>query len=402
MRTTRRQFLHASAALGAGLALAPNFRAFAQGGAAKKRILILGGTGFLGPICSEIAVARGHSVTLFNRGRTEDRRKRAGRPTAVPDGVEVLHGNRDPNKTADADNDPERDGPKDPASPVGLTQLEGKSWDAVIDTSGHWPRIVGASASLLAPSVQQYVHISSISAYAKSDVPDADETSATATLADPTTEDFGPGFENYGGGKALAEAAAEKAMPGRVTVLRPGYIVGPRDTSRRFLYWPVRATRGGTMLVPGKPSDPIQVIDVRDVAEFILLCIERKTMGVFNVIGPEKPLDMAGFIAACIKGAKGDATPAWVPAEFLQKQGVEAGFPLWAPPEGETAGFHRQSIAKALKAGLTCRPLEDTVRATLAWHASLPADLQKGILPEILAPEREAEIAAAWKTESGG
>lgn len=402
MRTTRRQFLHASAALGAGLALAPNFRALAQGGPAKKRILILGGTGFLGPICSEIAAARGHSVTLFNRGRTEDRRKRAGRPTAIPDGVEVLHGNRDPRKTADADNDPERDGPKDPASPVGLTQLEGKSWDAVIDTSGHWPRIVGASATLLAPSVQQYVHISSISAYAKSDVPDADETSATATLADPTTEDFGPNFENYGGGKALAEAAAEKAMPGRVTVLRPGYIVGPRDTSRRFLYWPVRATRGGTMLVPGKPTDPIQVIDVRDVAEFILLCIERKTMGVFNVTGPEKPLDMAGFIAACVNGAKGDATPAWVPADFLQKQGVEAGFPLWAPPEGETAGFHRQSIAKALKAGMTCRPLEDTVRATLEWHASLPPDLQKGVVPEILAPEREAEIAAAWKKESGG
>ncbi len=397
MRTTRRQFLHTSAALGAGLALAPRFGAFAQGSPAKLRILILGGTGFLGPTCSEIALARGHTVTLFNRGRTEDRRKRAGRPSAIPDGVEVLYGNRDPNKAADADNDPARDGPKDPASPVGLKQLEGKTWDAVIDTSGHWPRIVGASATLLAPSVRQYVHISSISAYAKSDVPDADETSATATLADPTTEEFGPNFENYGGGKALAEAAAEKAMPGRVTVLRPGYIVGPRDTSRRFLYWPVRATRGGTMLVPGKPTDPIQVIDVRDVAEFILLCIERKTMGVFNVTGPATPLDMRGFVSACVKGADADATPVWVSPEFLEKQGVEAGFPLWASPEGETAGFHRQSIARALKAGMTCRPLEDTTRATLAWHASLPPDLQKGIVPEILTPEREAELAALWK-----
>lgn len=408
MRTTRREFISIAASAGAGLALSGRLLAQAAGaipGAAPgaagagKRVLILGGTGFLGPACIEAALARGHTVTIFNRGRTEDRRKRAGRPSAVPDGVEVLYGNRDPSKTADADNDAERgDAEKDPSSPKGLTQLEGRTWDAVIDTSGHWPRIVGASASLLALSVQQYVHLSSISAYSKTDVPDMDETGATATLADPTTEDFGPEYQNYGGGKAMAEAAAEQAMPGRVTVLRPGYIVGPRDTSRRFLYWPVRASQGGVMLVPGTPADPIQIIDVRDCAEFALRCIEQKAMGVFNVCGPEKPMTMQTMVEGCIKGVGGAATPVWVTPKFLEEQGHEAGFPLWAPPEGETAGFHRVSIAKALKAGLKCRSIEDTAKTTLDWWMSLPAELQKSIVPTVLSPEDEAKIAEAWKS----
>lgn len=399
MSTTRRDFLRTSAALGAGLAFAPDIRALAAaatatGPGAGKRLLILGGTGFLGPACTEIALERGYHVTLFNRGRTEDRRKRAGRPSAVPEGVEVLYGNRDPNKTADQDNDAARgDSEQDPNSPKGMVQLEGKKWDAVIDTSGYWPRMVGASASLLAPNVGQYVFISSISAYAKTDVVDADESAPTATLDDPAVESFGDQFQNYGGGKAMAEAAAEKAMPGRVTNLRPGYIVGPRDTSRRFLYWPVRASQGGVMLVPGAPTDPIQVIDVRDVALFCFTCIERKTMGVFNVCGPATPLTMQGMVDTCVKSTGGQAKPVWVSPEFLEAQKVEQQFPLWAPPEGETAGVHRVSIAKALKAGMTCRPLEETVKASLEWYGGLTDELKKGVVPPMLPPEREAELA---------
>src|SRR5882672_5581951 len=300
MSFTRREFIVTSGAALAAASCFPGAILAAEPSATAPRalrVLILGGTGFLGPACTESALARGHSVTHFNSGRTEERRREAGRPSVVPSGVQQLYGNRDPNKTAeDRKTEGKSDAPKDPNSPRGLSQLEAKKWDAVIDTSGYFPRMVKASAELLAPNVKQYVFISSISVYKNNSIPNADETAPLNTLDDPTTEEMGKDFANYGGGKALCEKAAEAAMPGRVTNIRPGFMVGPRDTSGRFIYWPVRASLGGVMIVPGAPADPIQIIDVRDVADWIIHCLENNFVGVYNATGPDKPLSMKGMV----------------------------------------------------------------------------------------------------------
>jgi 2'-hydroxyisoflavone reductase len=358
------------------------------------RVLILGGTGFLGPHCTESAIARGHSVTHFNSGRTEELRKTAGRPSAVPSGVETLFGNRDPNKTADdRKTEGKANAPKDPNSPKGLSQLEGKKWDAVIDTSGYFPRIVKASGELLAPVVKQYVFISTISVYKDTSAP-FDETAPLQTLQDPTTEDMGKDFANYGGGKALCEKAAEAAMPGRVTNIRPGFIVGPRDTSGRFIYWPVRASLGGTMIVPGTPADPIQIIDVRDLADWIIDCIEDKVVGVYNATGPEKELSMKSFVEGVRKGVASDVSFTWVANDFLDTKGIHDQFPLYAPPTGDTAGFHRANISRALAKGLKFRPVSETAKATLDWYKSLPAEIQPRVAPQFAQrPNEDAWLA---------
>jgi 2'-hydroxyisoflavone reductase len=397
MHFTRRQFVLSTAAtLASGVAL-PGFVRAAKGtGKASKplRILILGGTGFLGPHCTESAIARGHSVTHFNSGRTEELRKGAGRPSAVPDGVEKLYGNRDPNKTADdRKTEGKANATKDPNSPKGLSQLEGKKWDAVIDTSGFFPRMVKASAELLAPSVKQYVFISTISVYKDTSAP-FDETAPLQTLQDPATEDMGKDFANYGGGKALCEKAAESAMPGRATNIRPGYIVGPRDTSGRFIYWPVRASMGGNMIVPGAPADPFQLIDVRDLADWIIHCIENNVVGVYNATGPEKELSMKSFVEGVRKGAGSEVSFTWVANDFLESKGIRDQFPLYAPPTGETAGFHRASISRATAKGLKFRPVSDTAKATLDWYKALPAEFQPRVAPQFAQrPNEEAWLA---------
>jgi len=378
MSLTRREFLATSGAAFAAASCFPgNILADEPSAKAARpiRILILGGTGFLGPACTESALARGHSVTHFNSGRTEERRREAGRPSVVPAGVQQLFGNRDPNKTADdRKTEGKTDAPKDPNSPKGLSQLEGKKWDAVIDTSGYFPRMVKASAELLAPKVQQYVFISSISVYKNSSIPNADETAPLNTLDDPTTEEMGKDFANYGGGKAFCEKAAEAAMPGRVTNIRPGFMVGQRDTSGRFIYWPVRASRGGVMIVPGAPADPIQLIDVRDVADWIIHCLENNIVGIYNATGPDKPLSMKGMVEAIRKGVGSDVSFMWLDYDFLKSQGVKEGqFPLYEPPTGETAGFHRCNISRALSKGLKFRSVSDTGRTTLDWYKSLPS-----------------------------
>ena len=396
MSTTRREFLASSAAALAAAPFLPGTLTAADSpsrAAKPLRILILGGTGFLGPACTDSAIARGHSVTHFNSGRTEERRHAAGRPSVVPAGVEQLYGNRDPNKTADdRRNEGKADAPKDPNSPKGLSQLEGKKWDAVIDTSGYFPRMVKASAELLAPNVGQYVFISTISVYKSSSVPNADETAPLATLADPATEEMGKDFANYGGGKALCEKAAEAAMPGRLTNLRPGFMVGPRDTSGRFIYWPVRVSLGGTMAVPGSPADPIQLIDARDVADWTIHCIENHIVGAFNVIGPEKELSMRGMVEDVRKGVGSEVSFVWIDNPFLEKHDIAEGrFPLYVPPTGGNAGFHRWSFARALDRGLKFRPLPATAKATLDWYQSLPANIQAGVAPQFAKrPNEEA------------
>jgi 2'-hydroxyisoflavone reductase len=394
MTTTRREFLASAAAALAAAPLIPSALAAVDSAVQvfkPLRILILGGTGFLGPACTDSAIARGHSVTHFNSGRTEERRRVVGRPSVVPSGVEQLYGNRDPNKTADdRRNEGKADAPKDPNSPKGLSQLEGKKWDAVIDTSGYFPRMVKASAQLLAPNVKQYVFISTSSVYASNSVPNADESAPLAILDDPATEDMGKDFANYGGGKVLCEKADEAAMPGRVTNLRPGFMVGPRDTSGRFIYWPVRASLGGTMAVPGSPADPIQLIDARDVADWIIHCIENQIVGIYNVTGPDKELTMRGMVEGVRKGVASGVSFAWVDNQFLEAHKVSQGqFPLYVPPTGDSAGFHRRSIARALARGLKFRPLPETAKATLAWYQSLPSEIQVGVAPQFAKPANE-------------
>ncbi len=408
-RVTRREFVVSSTATLLATAAWPetNYGGQEVHTAAKPlRILILGGTGFLGPACTESALVRGHSVTHFNSGRTEGLRREAGRPSVVPAGVEQLYGNRDPNKTADDRKTEGKAGaPKDPKSPKGLTQLDGKSWDAVIDTSGYFPRMVKASAELLAPRVKQYVFISSISVYKDNSLPNYDETAPLCTLDDPSTEDMGKGFANFGGGKALCEKAAEAAMPGRVTNIRPGYIVGPRDTSGRFIYWPVRVSLGGRMAVPGEPGDPIQLIDVRDLADWVIHCIENNVTGIFNATGPQRELSMQRMLEAIREGLGSEVSFSWIDNDFLKSHGMADQFPLYAPPSGQTAGLHRCNVSRALAKGLRFRPMADTAKATLDWYRSLPPEIQSRVAPQFATKaneepllQQEKKLLAAWQS----
>jgi 2'-hydroxyisoflavone reductase len=416
MSVSRRRFIKSSLAAGAFLSLGSASKLHGMDSEVErggKRILILGGTMFLGPAIQQAALARGHHITLFTRGRVEDQRD-----LDFPKGVESLHGNRDPEKTAD-DWKPESE--RDPESPKGLSQLEGKKWDAVIDTSGYYPRIVRTSAELLAPNVKQYIFISSVSVYAGGATPNADESDPVGTMDDPTVESMGAQFENYGPLKALCEQAAEAAMPGCVANVRPGLIVGPGDPTDRFTYWPVRIAKGGEVLAPGSPDDPVQLIDVRDLAEWLVLMVEQHTTGVFNAINPAPgALTIGQTLDACKKAAKSDAMFTWASAEFLEKHGVSAwgDMPLWIPPEGEHAGFHLRKNEAAVKTGLKMRPVEVTASDILEWWPkeverrtqamarikaeAVAAGRPEPQLPEPtkvnggISPEREVEVLKAW------
>ncbi|BDU68171.1 hypothetical protein GETHOR_02720 [Geothrix oryzae] len=372
MTVTRREFIQWSAAATAVAATGLDLSAAPSEKATPKKILILGGTGFLGPATIEAAQARGHQVTMFNRGKT--------RPDLFP-GVEKLHGDRDPKKGE------------------GLKALEGRSWDAVIDNSAYYPRMVAASAGLLAPHAKQYLIISSISAYKEPNPENGTEDAPLATMADPTVESMGKDYANYGALKALCEQAAQKAMPGRTAVIRPGYIVGPDDPTGRFTYWPVRFDKGGELAVPGAPADPVEIIDVRDLAAWLVHLVERGTTGVFNACGPDKRLAWGSLVEACQKAGNPNAKPVWIPADFVAKQeGLE--FPIWAPYLGDTKGFHTWSNARAVKAGLRFRPAEQTVKDTLAWFKT-QEKVEKG-RNKLAGPtaEQEAKLIAAWREAS--
>lgn len=377
MPSTRRRFVSwalLASALGFACASLPGARAEstpapADGGApVKLKLLILGGTSFLGPALVESAQARGHTVTLFNRGKT--------RPELFPD-IEKLRGDRDPDKGD------------------GLKALEGRDWDAVIDTSGYFPRIVKASAELLKDHVKQYVFVSTISVYAGFEKNNMDETAPVGTIEDTTVEQITGG--TYGPLKALCEQAAEAAMPGRVTVARPGLIVGPEDPSDRFTYWPVRVEKGGEVLAPGSPDDLIQVIDARDLADWIVSAIEHKHIGVYNLTGPKPDLTIGRLLDTCKSVAKSDATFTWVDADFLEAHDVAAwrDMPAWIPAKGEYTGFGTINIDRALATGLKFRPIEVTCRDTLAWFHTLPEDRQEKFRSGIKL-EREAEVLKAW------
>lgn len=374
--THRRDFLAAGLA-GAGLLALPSF---ARGKPRPKplKILIMGGTGFLGPHFVEAARKAGHSLTLFNRGKTNPERF-SGEDYRD---VEQLHGDR---KTD-------------------LKALEGeRRWDAVLDTSAYLPADVTRSAKLLAPRVGQYLLVSTISVYAKTDTPNQDETAPLAQLTDPNvTEVTG---DTYGGLKALCERAAEAEMPGRTTVVRPGLIVGPGDSTDRFTYWPARADRGGEILAPGSAKDPTQFIDVRDLAAFLLRTLEQRSFGTYNADAPAGKLSMGEVLGACQQVAGAMKAPkstlTWVSAAFLETQKVSPwqDMPIWIPASGEYAGFGRISSAKAQAAGLAYRPLRETVRDTLEYWRGLSAE--RRAKPKAgLSAAREAEVLAAWHAQA--
>ena len=337
------------------------------------RILILGGTGFTGPNQVRYAVGRGHRVSVFNRGKT----KRG----ELPDGVEQLVGDR--NGQLDA--------------------LRDRKWDVVIDNPTMLPVWVRDAAKILKGNVDRYVFISTISVYAEQSAPGKDESSPLAKYqgADPMKETLdtvrASEFKLYGPLKALSEHEAEQWFPGKTLVIRPGLIVGPNDQTDRFTYWPVRIDRGGEVLAPGQPTDPVQLIDARDLAEWTIRMVENGETGIYNATGPAKPLGMGEMLDGIKAGVKSDTTFTWANAEFLEQQKVApwSDMPVWVPPHGEMGGMARTSIKKALAKGLTFRPLGETARDTLGWFRTLPAERQAQMKAG-LSPEREAQVLKTW------
>jgi 2'-hydroxyisoflavone reductase len=363
----RRTFLLSTLAACAAPAVKPaHERAPAPARTPAKKILVLGGTGYIGPHIVRALVAAGHTVTLFNRGKTH--------AELFPD-LEKLHGDRDGH----------------------LEALHGRSWDAVIDDAGFVPRVVRQSVDLLAPLVGQYVFISTISVYKDLATPGMDETGAVdAVPADADEKDK----RLYGPFKAACEQVVTTGMAGRATILRPGVIVGPGDPTGRFTHWASRIAEGGEVLAPGDGSTPVQYIDVRDLAAFVARVIADDTTGTYNVLGPAHVTPIKGFLAA-IDAATGDrAQIVWVPADFLDQQGVHgwSDMPLWLDAKGDFAGIGQQSNRAAVAKGLTFRSIAETTRDTLAWLATIPDADRSKLASTGISRDREAKVLAAWKS----
>ena len=301
------------------------------------KILILGGKRFLGIALVKAVLQAGHKPTLFNRGLTN--------PDLFPD-IPNLIGDRDGQ----------------------IEALKEDTWDAVIDTSGFVPRIVKQTASLLSGKCGSYTFISSLSVYQDFLMPDIDENYPLARLDDTSEEDHTG--DAFGPLKALCEYEIQKNFDGKVLVFRPGLVVGPHDPTDRFTYWPWRVSLGGKILAPAPPSSSLQFIDVRDLAEFIIQRVEKDDEGVYNVTGPKKPATMGSLLVSCREAALSEATFVWVDEDFLLEHGVAPwkDLPLWVPSSNPAfTGFYNININKALKAGLSLRPLAKTVNDTLNW-----------------------------------
>jgi 2'-hydroxyisoflavone reductase len=336
------------------------------------RLLLLGGTRFLGRHVAEAALARGHDATLFTRGRT---------PQPFGDRVHTLVGDRDPRVAP------------------GLAALEGGDWDAVIDTSGYVPRVVSASAMLLAPRVRRYVFVSSLSVIARPDRPGLDESAPVATLDDPATEDVLP---NYGGLKAACEAVVRDAYGGRATIVRPGLIVGPHDATDRFGYWVARfvhprllGDRPPRAVVPAPRERPVQFVDARDLAAWLLDLCERDIGGTYNACSPAGLWTMGNLVDACVAASADPPVSTWVDEKTLHDFHVEpwTGLPLWIPStDADAAGFMSVDCDRAHAAGLVARPLDETVRDTAAW---LAARDNAGAWEHVLSGSREQLLLSA-------
>ena len=336
-------------------------------------ILILGGTGFTGPHQVRYALARGHRITLFNRGR---------RPQDWPAEVEELTGDRE---TGDLD------------------ALKGRRWDVCIDNPTsvpHWVRDVG---QVLRGQVDHYLFISTLSVYSDSATPGQDEDAPRAVYTGPdimaeTRASLIANMALYGPMKAACEDEALKWFPDITTLIRPGLIVGPGDETDRFSYWPLRVRRGGDILAPGDGRDPVQFIDARDLAEWTIRMAEQRAFGAFNAMGPAYAMGMDQLLYGIQAVTGTTASFHWAPAEFLAEQQVSpwGDMPVWVPGQGDSAGFSRHRNARALAKGLSFRPLADTVAATLAWFDAQPEE-RRATLRAGIKPEREAEVLAAWK-----
>ena len=374
MRTRRQLLRDGAAAIAAGLL--PARRAAAQA-AAPKRILFLGGTGFVGPHLVHAALARGHRVSMLNRGRRAPN-QHAGDFAQV----EALRGDR--------------------SQPDAYASLAGRTWDIVVDTANSVPWTREAVAALK-DAVQQYVYVSSTGAfwpYRTVEIPEDGPI-----VLDDTPPRTPPSF---GVMKAQSERAVRDGLPGRALVIRPGYIVGPGDTSDRFTYWPVRMARGGEVLVPGRRDDRVQYVDVRDLAAWMVRLMEQGVQGTFNAVGPAAPQTLAQFIEGLTPLTPPATTVTWVEDyAFLKAYSLRTPSPddpgglieaiPWVMAEGDELGHMRISNRKALAAGLTCRPLLETARDTLAWRQSDAVPEALRTQPRyVLTAEQERAILAAW------
>lgn len=324
------------------------------------RLLIIGGTRFVGRHVVEHALAHGHTITLFNRGQSN--------PDLFPQ-IEKLRGDR----------------------ATDVTLLRDRSWDAVIDTCGYVPRIVHLSAQALAGHTDRYVFISTVSVYAEDNPRGMDEGSPLAALKDETVEEVTG--ETYGGLKVLCEKAVEQAYPDRALIIRPGVIVGPHDPTDRFTYWPWRIAQGGEVLAPGNPDQPVQIIDARDLAQWIVQMVEAKATGIFNAVGPDYPLTTRHMLQACVAVCNPQAQLTWAAESFLLDHKVEpwSEIPMWVPEKD--CAFDTCSNGRAIVAGLKYRPIEATIHDTLAWSSLRPHDHE---WRAGLQPERESDLLRAW------
>ncbi len=380
MSLTRRDAIKAIGVVGAAAAIGPA-DVFGTTPRARRslRILFIGGTGFIGPHMVRRALARGHSVTLFNRGRTN--------PHLFPD-VEKFVGDRD----------------------GGLDVLRGKSWDAVIDTSGYVPRVVRESAELLRDNVHRYLFISTGDVYADFIKIGLDEDYPLDTIDDPTSEDPS---KYYGPLKVLCEQAVLETYPDRSTILRPGWIIGAGDYNSISPYWPMRIHHGGEVLAPGDPTDPVQIIDPHDLARFVIRILEEDIDGIYNTVGPAAPLTMAELLYGIRAVTSSLVGFTWVQADFLAEMDVAAmtDLPIWFPPlddyptpapfEPGAKGFHRMSGRRAIAAGLTFRPLAETARSIIDEFLTREESWESSPRRFGLSLEREAEVLSAWRERTG-
>jgi 2'-hydroxyisoflavone reductase len=318
------------------------------------RILVLGGTQFVGRAVVEAALVAGDELTLFHRGRTN--------PGLFPE-VEHVIGDRD----------------------GGLGALAGRTWDVCIDVSGYVPRLVGDAASALRDSVERYVYVSTISVYADLSVP-RDEDGPLATMEDEATEEITGG--TYGALKVLCEKVVTETFGERAAIVRPGYVIGPYDHTGRFPWWAHRAAQGGEMIVPASLARAFQAIDTRDLADFLLLRARSPLTGVFNATGPVPPITMLDLVEAAASASDTDLNVEVVDDAFLVEQGIEQELPLWPGDDPDSAAWASVDVRKAIGAGLTFRTIDETVAGTLAETEVVPG---MG-----LDPEREAELLVAW------
>ncbi len=330
------------------------------------KILIIGGTQFVGRHLAEAALTRGHELTLFNRGRN----------AGVFPQAENLRGDRDGD---------------------GLNALKGRTWDAVIDTCGYVPRIVKQSAELLADSVASYVFISTISVYADFKTPGLDEGGPLGTLEDPSVENITG--ETYGPLKVQCEQAVEAALLGRSLIIRPGFIVDPYDPTDRFTYWPHRVALGSDVLAPGIPTQPVQIIDARALADWTLAMMEQDATGIYNATGPDYTLTLGKILETCREVSGSGAHLEWVSDTFLQENDAASTslLPFYIPASAGMPGLMTASIAKAVAAGLTFRPLAETIQDTLDWDKTRPADEPRKVGMSL---ERERELLGEYSKGS--